>query len=125
MFDNLFTQSTILEAGMQATNYKNDALMQNMANVDTPGYQQKTVNFESSLAKAIEKTKSTGENHMGDVMSDIYISIKTDSTTLDGNTIDIETAMMELYKNSMRYDTIVGSVQSNSQIKSSIYSTFA
>lgn len=125
MFDNLFTQSTILEAAMQATNYKNDALMQNMANVDTPGYKQKTVNFESSLSDAIEKTKSSGKNYMGDVMNDISISVKTDATTLDGNTIDIETEMIELYKNSMRYDTMVGSVQSNSQIKSSIYSTFA
>lgn len=125
MFSNLFTQSTILETAMQATNYKNDMLMQNMANVDTPNYKQKTVNFESSLASAIEKTKSTGENHMGEVMSNIFVTIKTDSTTLDGNSIDIETQMIELYKNSIRYDTIVGSVQSNSQIKSSIYSTFA
>ena len=36
VFDRLFTQNRILEAAMQATQYKNQEILNNMANIDTP-----------------------------------------------------------------------------------------
>lgn len=123
-FDKLFTQNVILETAMQATNYKNNALIQNLANVDTPDYQRVTVNFESSLSDAIDKTKSSGVNsHMSGVMSGLSFTPKTDQTTIDGNTIDVETEMIELYKNATKYDVMVASVKTNSNINSAIYNS--
>ncbi len=124
IFDRLFTQNRILETAMQATQYKNQVILNNMANIDTPNYKSKTVNFEGALAKAINETKETGVDHMDSVMTSLTISTKQNSTTLDGNSIDIETEMIEFYKNSTKYDFIVNSVLSNSNRTNTVYSTF-
>lgn len=124
VFDRLFTQNRILETAMQATQYKNQVILNNMANIDTPNYKKKTVEFESTLSKAIEETKKTGMDHMGTVMPNIKVSAKQNSTTLDGNSVDIETEMIDFYKNSTRYDFIVNSVLSNSNVTNTVYSTF-
>lgn len=124
VFDRLFTQNRILEIAMQATQYKNQVILNNMANIDTPNYKKKTVEFESTLSKAIEETKKTGIDHMGTVMPNIKVSAKQNSTTIDGNSVDIETEMIDFYKNSTRYDFIVSSVLSNSNVTNTVYSTF-
>ncbi len=124
VFDRLFTQNRILETAMQATQYKNQVILNNMANIDTPNYKKKTVEFESTLSKAIEETKKTGIDHMGTVMPNIKVSAKQNSTTIDGNSVDIETEMIDFYKNSTRYDFIVSSVLSNSNVTNTVYSTF-
>lgn len=124
VFDRLFTQNRILETAMQATQYKNQVILNNMANIDTPNYKKKTVDFENTLSKAIEETKKTGIDHMGTVMPNIKVSAKQNSTTLDGNSVDIETEMIDFYKNSTKYDFIVNSVLSNSNVTNTVYSTF-
>lgn len=124
IFDRLFTQNNILEAAMQATQYKNQVIVNNMSNIDTPNYKSKTVNFEGVLDSAIKKTKETGINHMGSVMKNIHLTVKENSTTLDKNSIDIETEMINFYKNSTKYDVIVNSVLSNSNGTNAVYSTF-
>lgn len=61
---------------------------------------------------------------MGTVMPNIKVSAKQNSTTIDGNSVDIETEMIDFYKNSTRYDFIVSSVLSNSNVTNTVYSTF-
>lgn len=124
VFDRLFTQNRILETAMQATQYKNQAILTNMANADTPNYKAKTVNFEGALDDAIKKTKETGIDHMDSVMKNITVTTKPNSTTIDGNSIDIETEMINFYKNASKYDVIVNSVTSNSNRTGIVYSTF-
>ncbi len=124
IFDRLFTQNRILETAMQATQYKNQVLLNNMANIDTPNYKSKSVEFERVLANAIDETKRTGIDHMNSVIPNIKVTTKPNSTTIDGNSIDIETEMIEFYKNSTKYDFIVNSVLSNSNRTNTVYSTF-
>ncbi len=124
VFEKLFNQSIILETAMQATNFKNSVILGNIANADTPNYKRKEVHFDSLLEKAINESKQTGTNKMGKVMSNIKITEFQPNVTLDGNSVDIETEMINFYKNSSKYDVIVNSVISNSNIKNSIYQTF-
>lgn len=124
VFDRLFTQNRILETAMQATQYRNQTIMNNIANVDTPNYKAKYVSFEGALDEAITKTKETGIDQMGSVMKNISVTTKENSTTLDGNSIDIETEMINFYKNAAKYDTIVNSVISNSNRTNTVYTAF-
>ena len=124
VFDKLFQQNNILEAAMQATQYKNSVILNNMANIDTPNYKAKTVNFEGTLEQAINKTKETGINHMDSVMKNLKVSVKQNYTTNDKNSVDIESEMINFYKNASKYDVIVNSVLSNSTKSSSIYNAF-
>lgn len=124
IFDKLFNQSRILETAMQATSYKNEVILGNIANIDTPNYKRKTVEFEGALEKAINETKKTGINKMNTVMPNIRVTEIENSTTLDGNSVDIETEMINFYKNSSKYDVIVNSVINNSNITNTVYTTF-
>lgn len=124
MFEKLFEQSKILETSLQATQFKNKVILNNISNVDTPNYKSKTVEFESILEKAINEGKRTGKNQMHTVMQEISVIPKNNSTTLDGNSNDIETEMINFYKNSIKYDVIVNSILSNSNIINNVYNTF-
>lgn len=124
VFDKLFNQNRILETAMQATSYKNEVILGNIANIDTPNYKRKTVEFEGALERAIEETKKTGVNQMHTVMDSIQVSEIKNKTTLDGNSVDIETEMINFYKNSSKYDVIVNSAINNSNIMNTVYTTF-
>ena len=124
IFNRLFMQNRILETAMQATQYKNQAILNNIANIDTPNYKSKTVDFELALDRAIQETKETGIDYMDKVMPNLIVKEKQNSTTLDGNSVDIETEMIEFYKNSTKYDFITNSVLSNSNRTNTVYSTF-
>ena len=100
IFNKLFNQSRILETAMQATAFKNEVILGNIANIDTPNYKRKTVEFEGALENAINETKKTGVNKMHKVMQNIKVSEVKNQTTLDGNSVDIETEMINFYKNS-------------------------
>lgn len=122
---NYFEQSKILETAMQATQYKNQVILNNIANADTPGYKSKSVEFKSILKDAIETEKTTGISQLDSVMSKISLSANSNfSNRLDENGVDMETEMVEFYKNSIEYDVIVNSVQSNLNINNSVLSIF-
>lgn len=124
IFNKLFNQSRILETAMQATAFKNEVILGNIANIDTPNYKRKTVEFEGALENAINETKKTGVNKMHKVMQNIKVSEVKNQTTLDGNSVDIETEMINFYKNSSKYDVIANSIMSNSNRTDTVYTTF-
>lgn len=125
MFINkLFNQNSILESAMQATSFKNNVLLQNIANSDTPNYKRKTVNFESNLQTVIDQYKKTGVANPSLVTKNLKVSELNNKVTLDGNGVDIETEMIEFYKNSMKYDIITNSVLSNLGKIDNVISTF-
>ena len=123
--NNPFKQSRILETAMQAVQYKNQATLNNIANADTPNYKRKNIEFKNILKDAINSEKTTGVSQLDTVLSKVNASsTKNFSNTLDGNSVDIETEMVEFYKNSIEYDVIVNSVLSNSNINNSVLSIF-
>lgn len=124
IFNKLFNQSRILETAMQATAFKNEVILGNIANIDTPNYKRKTVEFEGALENAINETKKTGVNKMHKVMQNIKVSEVKNQTTLDGNSVDIETEMINFYKNSSKYDVIANSIISNSNRTDTVYTAF-
>ena len=52
IFDKLFTQNTVLGTAMQASEFKNQVILHNMANSDTP-------NFKGSEFCYAVRTKAT------------------------------------------------------------------
>lgn len=124
IFDRLFTQNKILETAMQGTELRNKVVLNNIANIDTPNYKRKDIKFEKTLENAINKTKIKGEDYMDNALNKVQITTLPNSRTLDGNSVDVESEMVALYKNSTKYDMIVNSVLNNSNMKSTVYSAF-
>ena len=126
MLENLFNNTKVTAKALDASWLRNDAIAQNIANVDTPGYKRKTVKFEEYLSSALDannlKGNMTDARHIpigSDNVDDINITVSEDnanlSTRLDGNNVDIENEMALMAKNTIQYNTLIQRL--NSQFK--------
>jgi flagellar basal-body rod protein FlgB len=115
------TTFKVIEKALDGTSLRNEVIAQNMANVDTPGYKRKTVNFEKTLSAALEKTKikgfTTDKRHIPvgrNNIEKIDIKVENDmsslSVRLDENNVDIENEMAEMAKNNIKYNYLVESM---------------
>jgi len=92
---------------------RNDVIQHNIANVDTPGFKKKAVEFEKAFAEAIEHSKRTGTADLTKAIPKIRATHQNYSYRLDGNNVDIDVEMAELYKNTVKYDVLSNSVINN------------
>lgn len=108
MLSNLLFNKQNLERALDASWLRNDVISQNIANVDTPGYKRKAVQFEEFLndemktgriAQGTSKASSSGIQIVEDPQDTSYRS--------DGNNVDIENEMALLAANSLRYNTMI------------------
>ena len=98
---------------MNAYTVRNDVIHHNIANVDTPGFKKKAVEFETAFERALEKGKKTGVIDLSKAIPNIYVMHRHYSFRLDGNNVDIDIEMAELYKNSIKYEVLANSVINN------------
>jgi len=95
-----------------------DLISSNLANQDTPGHKAKRLEFEESLARALDvddlnQMKVTSEKHFsvgGGGFSNLSPQIVEDSTgpvTLDGNTVDRDREMALMAENRILYEANV------------------
>ena len=54
---NVFDYVNVLDKAADAAWLRNDAISNNLSNVDTPGYKRQDVDFQSQLAKALGNSK--------------------------------------------------------------------
>ncbi|MFP4332093.1 MAG: flagellar basal body rod protein FlgB [Campylobacterales bacterium] len=110
---------------------RQDLISSNIANIDTPFYKPKDINFEQMLAKKakdafgnkkpdLELAKTSG-HHMNK-----YESMDSSKATLffrdghlarnDGNSVDLDVEMGELSKNDVMYKALINGLKKNSAI---------
>ena len=94
------TTQLALGAAMRGSTARQAALSDNLANVATPGYVRKDVNFHDALAAAM----SGGEDPQGMTFS------ATDDASApvraDGNSVDIDAENSKLSQNALEYDAL-------------------
>lgn len=100
---DLFGGLDKLGRGLDAAWAKNEVISGNIANVDTPGYKRRVVEFGNLLEEASSNLKS-GKNSTPGVK--VTIDNSTDSLRTDGNNVNIDTEMVELAKNSIYYNLL-------------------
>jgi len=129
--------NTLLEAGLNARALRQDLVSSNLANVDTPFYKARDVDFETAL---IEKKKEIyGENSASSKLE----MAQTDKAHLngatgfdnskstiymrdgqlarnDGNTVDLDVESSELGKNAMMFNALASGLQKNGLIFKSV-----
>lgn len=113
MVSKLTLQSDILETAMQAAVVKNDVILNNIANVDTPGFKKRDVIFDEVLDDVLRSAELTGNLELDKAKPKIKVIHPNFSYRIDDNNVDIEVEMVDLYQNSMRYDTMANSVINN------------
>ncbi len=106
MFFNSY-EFKILEAGTHLAWAGQNLHVQNIGNLETPGYKSKSlVVFDDVLKQAAEKG--------GDELpSTVQAQVVTDQSSLrpDGNNVDIEKENIELYKSYAQYTMLLNKIQ--------------
>ncbi|MDR1209430.1 MAG: flagellar basal body rod protein FlgB [Clostridiales bacterium] len=117
IFGTMFLQNDALGLAMAAAEKRDGVIANNIANADTPGFKKSGVTFEEYFAKALgeEGGRITARNASKALSArpEIYTEYGSYEYRIDGNNVDIESEMTELYKNGARYDTLVSGVVNN------------
>ncbi len=120
MLDNLFSTNSIIGASMQVASLRNEVITNNIANVDVPNFKKSVVKFEDMLNKELENSKITGNINLNNLHPYISVTKNNLSTRLDGNNVDIETEMVDLYNNASKYEVMSNSIVANYKRISSV-----
>lgn len=93
----------LLEAGVRAEGLRQQAIANNIANMQTQGFRRQDVNFEEVLNKAINKS-----NQLDPEALDVRLE-KTLNTPINenGSDVSLNTEVGEMLKNSIRHRTYV------------------
>lgn len=107
--------SGIADNTMQALHYamggltaRAEARATNISNAETPGFQAKTVDFETTLAAALKSGRRTD-------VSAPTVSNKDNIPDALGNTVDLEKEMVEMLADDVLYEAMISGF--NAKIK--------
>ncbi|OON86116.1 flagellar basal-body rod protein FlgB [Oribacterium sp. C9] len=94
---------------------RQNVTINNIANVDTPGFKSKYVTFENFLAKNIRaaQLKSATGKSVERAIQSSFATVHTttnESTRLDGNNVDMDQEQIELVKTTYEYQMMVQSI---------------
>ena len=90
-----------LERALSGASLRQQAIAQNIANVNTPGYRRQEVDFESALQAAWDQGSGSVER--------VHPSVETDTASVmraDGSSVDIDTEAAEQAKNGLQYEAV-------------------
>ena len=128
LLEQIGTQGRIIESALQGKLVRNHVISNNIANADVPGFRARRVSFEGSLLEALgdypfdRKINLSGENNprnrridLSGVEPEVAFMFPPGFYRIDGNQVDVESEMVQLYQNSMKFDTLISSVIANSR----------
>lgn len=123
----------VLEKGLDAYSKRAEALANNIANVNTPNYKRKDIQFESFLEKVLRDDgssiigKRTDEKHFQigrennlDGVEANFIEENSTVMRFDGNNVDIEKEKVEQTKNNIRYQFATNKISSSFSLLRSV-----
>ena len=115
---NAYNYINVLDKALDASNLRETVISNNMANINTPGYKRREVDFESLLRQELDNIKwNSLDEKMNDVQfSHLNAGVHFDMQAygydyrLDGNNVDVDVENTELASEQLRYQLIADSV---------------
>ncbi|HAU85658.1 MAG TPA: flagellar basal body rod protein FlgB [Lachnospiraceae bacterium] len=122
---NMFSYVDVLGKTANASYTRMEVISDNIANVSTPYYKRKDVQFESYLAAQIgdgDNLDQCIENiDLDSLQATTYVDNSQYSYRYDGNNVDIDTENSEMAKTQIRYQTLMQSLTNEySRIKTAL-----
>lgn len=105
------TTQLALGRAMTGASLRQAALADNLANVNTPGYQRKDVDFHTALAAALQQGKAAIESVQPTEVVDPTSAMRT-----DGNGVDVDVEASRLAQNGLEYESLVTVAKARLQI---------
>lgn len=116
---SVFNYINVLDRAADASWLRNQAITNNISNVDTPGYKRQDVAFEEVLAKALgrnryvsmdAKVNSLQNGRLRRLSPVVYKDYDEVSYRLDKNNVDIENENVMLAENQLKYQGLITSI---------------
>lgn len=115
---NAFDYINIMDKAADASWMRENAITNNIANVDTPGYKRQDVDFESALKRELGSSKYISLDKkvrgLNTDLSGLDVSSYTDAANysyrLDRNNVDVDTEQMELASEQLRYELLTTAI---------------
>jgi len=95
---------TALDQALLGSSLRQKAIADNLANANTPGYRRSDVDFQSTLAGALDVGASQ------DAVSKLQFTLEPDSAgpqRADGNNVQVDAEMAKLNENTVTYQALV------------------
>ena len=97
---------------------RNEAISNNLANVDTPGYKRQDVDFQTQLQHALKASKypsldskvADASKHLSRLDARAYTDIPNWSYRMDKNNVDVDNENVELASNQLVYNGVTNSI---------------
>lgn len=111
----VFNYIDVLNKAAKASWKRNELLASNLANVSTPGYKRKDIQFQPYLKSALIGKGSLDEKvaraaRSGRIEPTVYTDSSSLSYRLDGNNVDIDTENAMFAENQIYYGAILESM---------------
>lgn len=113
----VFDYTNVLDKAADASWLRNEAISNNIANVNTPNYKRQDVSFEAELKHALKASKyETLDEKVSNINKDrdlskieprTYTDAANYSYRLDGNNVDIDNENVELASNQIKYNALI------------------
>lgn len=111
---NAFNFINVLDKAADASWVRNELISNNIANVDTPNYKRKDIEFQTFLANELKGKGSLRDRVANVNLNTLNANVYTDNASLsyrlDGNNVDIDTESSMLAENQIRYYTLLDSM---------------
>lgn len=111
---NAFNYINVLDKAADASFKRNEIITNNLANVNTPGYKRKDVQFQTYLRSALIGDNSLDSRIAGVNLNSLDATVYTDQATLsyrlDGNNVDIDTESATFAENQIYYYALLDSM---------------
>jgi flagellar basal-body rod protein FlgB len=108
MFDD--PVALILEKAVYGSSLRHNAIVNNISNINTPGYKRVDVDFKTSLQAAVNNLQEGKKDEALKTIKQSVPEISNDSNSsvrLDGNGVDIDSEMATLAENTLEYSVYV------------------
>ena len=116
MSDSLFSDISSLtaKAALNGLSLRQQAISRNIANIDTPGYQAQTVNFQETLSRLVDRDvllplDLTDEAHLTTAEGNLLMSTSLrpgGTLRADENNVDIDVEMADMSEAGIQYQAV-------------------
>ena len=113
-----FDYINLLTKAADASWKRETVISNNIANVNTPGYKRKDLNFQGVLTEELGRCKHESlDSKVSDVNlsrldPQMYVDSANYSYRMDGNNVDIDTENVELASEQIRYEGLTDCINS-------------
>ncbi len=109
MLDRIFGGDSFVAQtrALDASALRHQAIANNLANVNTPGFKRQDVAFEGKLSRALaaRRAGASGADLVDEIRPEI-ITQSNNSQRADGNNVDMESENVNAAINSLRYEAL-------------------